>query len=162
MQRTWKKNSHECNIRGKISGRKWYNDIGMNQSSVRCSNGTVLNLITSIFLPHFIILKHEKKITNYEATNYILVSVFLLLNTYPPGHLTYGPARVMSCLWKTFCFRSTVSVHKVARIKGEFIPNFLYAFSQHVAAADKRFLLNNSQGINTFHLHITVRHLKTA
>jgi len=80
-----KKKSHGCNFRGKISGHKWY-DIGMNQSSVGCSNGTVLNLIIS--LPHFIILKHEKKITNYEATNYILLSVFLLLNVYAPGHLT--------------------------------------------------------------------------
>jgi len=109
------KNSHEYNIQGKISGREWCNDIGMNQNSVGCSNGTVLILI--IFLPHFIILKHEKKITNYEATNYILVSVFLLLNVYSPGHLTYRPARAVSCLWKTFCFRSTVSVHKVERVK---------------------------------------------
>jgi hypothetical protein len=91
-----KKKSHECNIRGKISGRKWYKNIGMNQSSVGCSNGTVVNLI--ILLPRFIILKHEKKITNYEATNYILSSVFLLLNVYPPGHRTYGPAQAVSCL----------------------------------------------------------------
>jgi len=127
MLRAWKKKtSHECNIRGKISGRKWYKNIGMNQSSVGCSNGTVVNLI--ILLPRFIILKHEKKITNYEATNYILSSVFLLLNVYPPGHRTYGPAQAVSCLWKTFCFRFTVSVHKVARVKSECIPNFLYTF----------------------------------
>lgn len=90
------KNSHKYNIRGKISGREWYNDIGMNQSSVECSNGTILILI--IFLPHFVILKQEKKITNYEVTNYILVSVFLLLKVYSPGPLTYRPARAVSCL----------------------------------------------------------------
>ena len=28
-----KKTSHECNILGKISGRKWYIDIGMYQFS---------------------------------------------------------------------------------------------------------------------------------
>jgi hypothetical protein len=87
-----KKKQHECNFRGKIQRyyNKWYNDIEMNQSSVGCSVGTVLNLI--IFLPYFIILKHDKKITNYEATNYILVSVFLLLNVYSPGYHTYRPA----------------------------------------------------------------------